>query len=205
MFYSLEFPGDKILVDSRYSWPNITCYKYLVTQYCMIEYCSYRPPVMAYLQLCYTALLTVIYTCTAQGDTICYYELWKKNWKNNDRNIGLVINCARVKFCFRIMSFTRCLGPEWVAAWVGWWLYLLLNELFSNSLFSAGDSLGNCTFSPDCDSYNLCQTIQDAGCVCNFGQCVIRGNPFFRGTQCEEYTDCSCRWIIYRKHFTKKI
>merc|ERR1712142_1023059 len=83
---------------------------------------SYSPPVMAYLQLCYTALLTVIYTCTAQGD-----------------------------------------------------------------------SLGNCTFSRDCDSYNLCQTIQDAGCVCNFGQCVIRGNPFFRGTQCEEYTDCACR------------
>merc|ERR1719206_569046 len=55
------------------------------------------------------------------------------------------------------------------------------------------DSIGSCNFSRDCDSYHYCQAIQDAGCVCNFGQCVIRGSPFFRGSQCDQYTDCDCR------------
>merc|ERR1719477_251333 len=57
------------------------------------------------------------------------------------------------------------------------------------------DSIGSCSFSRDCDSYHYCQAIQDAGCVCNFGQCVIRGSPFFRGSQCDQYTDCDCRML----------
>merc|ERR1719435_822376 len=42
-------------------------------------------------------------------------------------------------------------------------------------------------------SYQSCQRIADADCVCLFGQCVIEGHPFTRGSECEQYTDCDCR------------
>jgi len=56
-----------------------------------------------------------------------------------------------------------------------------------------GDSIGTCSFTRDCEGYEYCQTIQDAGCVCNFGQCVITGNPFFRGSECDQYEDFACK------------
>jgi len=55
------------------------------------------------------------------------------------------------------------------------------------------NSIGSCNFSRDCQAYHLCKTVQDAGCSCIFGQCVITGNPFFRGSECDKYTDCNCR------------
>jgi len=54
-------------------------------------------------------------------------------------------------------------------------------------------SIGKCQFTRDCQVYPICQGIQDASCVCNFGQCRISGNPFFRGSECNRYTDCGCR------------
>jgi len=61
------------------------------------------------------------------------------------------------------------------------------------SVATAQRSQGNCQFTQDCSAYPLCQNIQDASCVCNFGKCIISGNPFFRGNQCNKYTDCACR------------
>merc|ERR1712215_588932 len=55
------------------------------------------------------------------------------------------------------------------------------------------NSIGSCNFSRDCDAYHLCKTVQDAGCSCIFGQCMITGNPFFRGSECDKFTDCNCR------------
>jgi len=54
-------------------------------------------------------------------------------------------------------------------------------------------SLGTCEFSRDCQKHVQCQNIADASCVCNFGQCVISGNPFFRGSECNTFADCDCR------------
>lgn len=50
-----------------------------------------------------------------------------------------------------------------------------------------------CSFTKDCKQHATCQNIQDASCVCNFGQCIIHGNPFFRGKECDSYEDCNCR------------
>jgi len=61
------------------------------------------------------------------------------------------------------------------------------------SILATGSSLGPCQFSQDCQAHTQCQDIADASCVCNFGQCIISGNPFFRGSECEEYTDCACK------------
>merc|ERR1719158_1790293 len=55
------------------------------------------------------------------------------------------------------------------------------------------DSLGSCTLSPDCQNHEECRTIQDAACICNLGQCILTGNPFFRGSECDVYNDCPCR------------
>merc|ERR1711892_598332 len=53
----------------------------------------------------------------------------------------------------------------------------------------------NCTFTQDCKAYSMCQDIQDVGCVCNFGKCVLDGLPYFRGDQCNDWLrDCSCRY-----------
>merc|ERR1712179_769454 len=60
------------------------------------------------------------------------------------------------------------------------------------------NSIGSCNFSRDCDAYHLCKTVQDAGCSCIFGQCVITGNPFCKDGfcretrwECHEKTDCA--------------
>ena len=50
-----------------------------------------------------------------------------------------------------------------------------------------------CAFCRDCKQVPRCQGIQDASCVCNFGKCVISGNPFFRNNQCNTYEDCACK------------
>jgi len=55
------------------------------------------------------------------------------------------------------------------------------------------NSIGSCQFTRDCQAHRQCQRIADASCVCNFGQCVISGNPFFRGTECDKFTDCACK------------
>jgi len=49
-----------------------------------------------------------------------------------------------------------------------------------------------CSFSDDCSKVDECVGVQDAACVCNFGSCVIDGNPFTRGLECTDFTDCSC-------------
>ena len=72
-------------------------------------------------------------------------------------------------------------------------MFFLLSFLSMLSITLAEDSLGSCQFSRDCQTYRQCQQIADASCVCNFGKCVITGNPFFRGTECSEYTDCACK------------
>merc|ERR1712032_361609 len=33
----------------------------------------------------------------------------------------------------------------------------------------------------------------DASCVCNFGKCIIDGNPFVRNSECTTYQDCDCK------------
>lgn len=53
--------------------------------------------------------------------------------------------------------------------------------------------MDECSFSPDCKEVPRCQGIQDASCVCNFGRCVIDGNPFFRDSQCNTFQDCACK------------
>jgi len=66
--------------------------------------------------------------------------------------------------------------------------------LFMFSFVTADEnSIGKCSFSRDCQQYITCQRIQDAGCICNFGSCIISGNPFFRGSECDDYTDCACK------------
>jgi len=53
-----------------------------------------------------------------------------------------------------------------------------------------------CQFTHECRrDHQQCTQIQDAGCVCNHGSCIIRGNPFVRDSdrECTSYTDCSCR------------
>merc|ERR1711872_6043 len=71
--------------------------------------------------------------------------------------------------------------------------YLVCLVAFLSGVKAVERSLGSCQFTRDCDAHVRCQNIADAGCVCNFGQCIITGNPFFRGTECERYTDCACR------------
>jgi len=51
----------------------------------------------------------------------------------------------------------------------------------------------SCSFSDDCKTVRSCIGIQDASCVCKRGECILDGNPFFRGTECDKYTDCACR------------
>jgi len=65
---------------------------------------------------------------------------------------------------------------------------------------SAEDDYGPCTFSHDClGDQGGCQTLQDAGCVCNFGRCLVRGFDLFiteaepRIKQCSTHQDCPCR------------
>jgi len=58
--------------------------------------------------------------------------------------------------------------------------------------------LPECQFSWDCMNVRDCASIMDAYCVCNFGQCVITGNPFFTGKQCSSFTDCPCRNNMWR-------
>ena len=70
---------------------------------------------------------------------------------------------------------------------------LTLLSLLSVSL-AQRSSIGSCQFSRDCQAHAPCQNIADASCVCNFGQCVISGNAFFRGSECDKYTDCACRF-----------
>merc|ERR1712106_239392 len=70
---------------------------------------------------------------------------------------------------------------------------LLLLSLVPLSL-AQRSSLGSCEFSRDCQKHVQCQNIADASCVCNFGQCVISGNPFFRGSECNTFADCDCRY-----------
>ena len=56
-----------------------------------------------------------------------------------------------------------------------------------------------CTFTKDCEDYYECRDIQDAGCVCNLGECVITGLYWFEGpyeSQCDSYEDCSCKFVI---------
>eukprot|EP00092_Neocalanus_flemingeri_P033066 GFUD01035960.1.p1 GENE.GFUD01035960.1~~GFUD01035960.1.p1 ORF type:complete len:251 (+),score=54.25 GFUD01035960.1:37-789(+) len=55
------------------------------------------------------------------------------------------------------------------------------------------NSIGSCQFTRDCQAHRTCQNIADAGCVCNFGNCVISGDFYFRGTDCNEFTDCACK------------
>merc|ERR1711862_1071820 len=52
-----------------------------------------------------------------------------------------------------------------------------------------------CKFTGDCEQYQLCQNIQDASCVCNFGSCVISGGFWWGGrdSECDSYEDCSCK------------
>merc|ERR1712142_355605 len=71
--------------------------------------------------------------------------------------------------------------------------YLVCLAAFLSGVKPAERSLGSCQFTRDCQAHVRCQNIADAGCVCNFGKCIIYGNPFFRGTECERYTDCACR------------
>ena len=73
-----------------------------------------------------------------------------------------------------------------------------MKQIFALFLFSFvtadENSIGKCSFSRDCQQYTTCQRIQDAGCICNFGSCIISGNPFFRGSECDDYTDCACKY-----------
>eukprot|EP00091_Calanus_sinicus_P022276 TRINITY_DN6974_c0_g1_i6.p1 TRINITY_DN6974_c0_g1~~TRINITY_DN6974_c0_g1_i6.p1 ORF type:complete len:251 (-),score=56.69 TRINITY_DN6974_c0_g1_i6:253-1005(-) len=73
-------------------------------------------------------------------------------------------------------------------------MFFLLSLLSLMSVsFAQRSSLGSCQFSRDCQAHARCRNIADASCVCNFGQCVISGNPFFRGSECNKFTDCACR------------
>merc|ERR1712098_557038 len=74
--------------------------------------------------------------------------------------------------------------------------YLVCLVAFLSGVKAVERSLGSCQFTRDCDAHVRCQNIADAGCVCNFGQCIITGNPFFRGTECERYTDKDCEDTI---------
>merc|ERR1711936_488588 len=60
-------------------------------------------------------------------------------------------------------------------------------------LAAASGAENECNFSRDCQELRRCKNIADAGCVCNFGKCIIDGNPFFRGSECTKYTDCDCK------------
>jgi len=71
-------------------------------------------------------------------------------------------------------------------------LLLLFSLMTSTSTTTPWDDIGTCSFTQDCKQYRLCQRIPDASCVCNFGNCVIRSYPFFRGSECNQYTDCAC-------------
>jgi len=51
----------------------------------------------------------------------------------------------------------------------------------------------SCNWTHDCQSYQACRTLAVSGCVCNFGRCVAGSNPFSRGSECDQYTDCDCR------------
>jgi len=57
---------------------------------------------------------------------------------------------------------------------------------------NSSQPIGSCTFTRDCQQWQFCSNIADAACVCNLGQCVIAGNPFFRGSECGNFTDCDC-------------
>eukprot|EP00091_Calanus_sinicus_P009576 TRINITY_DN22373_c0_g1_i1.p1 TRINITY_DN22373_c0_g1~~TRINITY_DN22373_c0_g1_i1.p1 ORF type:complete len:121 (-),score=22.48 TRINITY_DN22373_c0_g1_i1:137-499(-) len=73
-------------------------------------------------------------------------------------------------------------------------MFFLLSLLFLMSVsFAQQSSLGNCQFSRDCEAHALCHDLTDSVCVCNFGKCVYWGIPFFRGSECNEFTDCACR------------
>lgn len=74
---------------------------------------------------------------------------------------------------------------------------LLRAALFAVLLLLAGgvrsQSPNECQFTRDCQKVLRCQRIQDASCICKFGSCVISGNPFFRGNECDSYKDCACK------------
>jgi len=52
----------------------------------------------------------------------------------------------------------------------------------------------SCNWSRDCQQYDHCANVADASCVCNFGKCVLSGNPFFRGSECNDYKECKCSY-----------
>jgi len=70
---------------------------------------------------------------------------------------------------------------------------MMMNTLLITRSIAQESFNRTCQFSRDCDAYRDCREIQDASCVCNFGQCVITGNPFFRGNECDEFPDCTCK------------
>ncbi|XP_023334138.1 uncharacterized protein LOC111705724 [Eurytemora carolleeae] len=51
-----------------------------------------------------------------------------------------------------------------------------------------------CEFTQDCYKTQECQSIQDAGCSCRFGKCIISGHKIFGDftPECKVFTDCKC-------------
>jgi len=69
----------------------------------------------------------------------------------------------------------------------------MISNLLILLLAAASGAENECNFTRDCQELRRCRNIADAGCVCNFGKCVIDGNPFFRGSECNKYSDCPCK------------
>jgi len=76
-------------------------------------------------------------------------------------------------------------------------IMLLLTLVAATLTFASGQVLfplgGECSFTADCQNIQQCQLIADASCVCNFGKCIIDGNPFVRNSECTTYQDCDCK------------
>lgn len=60
--------------------------------------------------------------------------------------------------------------------------------------FSPEEGVGKCQFTHDCrrKENQACNQIQDASCICNHGNCVIRGLHWFgpRKSECKTLQDC---------------
>ena len=63
-----------------------------------------------------------------------------------------------------------------------------------NTLKENGASLSpECQFTRDCEKVEKCNGVMDASCICNYGSCIIKGNPFMIYNECNSYIDCDCK------------
>ncbi|XP_023348027.1 tenascin [Eurytemora carolleeae] len=71
---------------------------------------------------------------------------------------------------------------------------MLLLLLFVCVLSIVSVFCSDCEFSKNCYKTKECKTIQDAGCICRFGSCIVTGRPFTGNftPECKVFTDCSC-------------